>query len=63
MYAPKKPVRYIDVLDFARTDRAKKDNRIANPYDRDEQVNRPLELGILFGRCVSQTAGLPLPAQ
>jgi hypothetical protein len=47
----KEPVRHIDMLGCSLHDRAKKDDRIGNPDDRDQQVDGPFELGVLLGGC------------
>jgi hypothetical protein len=43
-----KPVGYVDVTDPALDDGAEENHRVGYPDDRDQQVDRPFELGVFF---------------
>jgi hypothetical protein len=50
----KEPVGHIDVRGLALLDGHQEDNGIADPHHGDQDVDRPLELGILLGGGVAQ---------
>ncbi len=43
------PVRHIDVVGFALHDGAEEQHRIRHPNNGDQNINRPLQLGVFFG--------------
>ncbi|MNV97998.1 hypothetical protein D3C71_1931950 [compost metagenome] len=50
----KEPVRHVDVLDLAHTNRAKKHDGIRHPDQGNQYIDRPLKFGIFLARRVSQ---------
>ena len=44
----KEPIRHINMFNFSFDDRSKKYDRVRNPNERDQDIDRPLELGIFF---------------
>ncbi len=48
------PVAHIDVLDLALDQGAEEHHRVGDPDHRDQDIDRPLQLGVLLGRGVAQ---------
>ncbi len=51
------PVTDIDVLDLARGQGAEEHDRVGNPDDGDQQVDRPFQLGVFLGAGEAQRQG------
>ncbi len=57
MKAPKNQFGHVDVLDLALGDGAEEHHGIGHPDQRDQDVDRPLQLGVLLGGGVAQRQG------